>query len=254
MGRLAGFRYRDIIKKIKRFGFEFYRQAAGSHEIWFNPDTNKYTTIPNHPGDMPEGTLRAILKQANIDVNDFLKKKWFGFHSCSKRFNQPLKQKSLLELVGWQKQPNKCTWCRNDQINFSSGETTPRYIRLWRIVPRGRRHQPQSHRASGANRNQNMSGGETTQQIFLVEKRPLDTAACGVHSGTVTLRNIPVQFSTTEIKKKHPPSERSPSSPPQEGVSRGRRHQPQSHRIEGANHNRSGRRSKAKSKSPLQGI
>ena len=75
MGRLAGFRYRDIIKKIKRFGFEFYRQAAGSHEIWFNPDTNKYTTIPNHPGDMPEGTLRAILKQANIDVNDFLKKK-----------------------------------------------------------------------------------------------------------------------------------------------------------------------------------
>ena len=75
MGRLAGFRYREIIKKIKRFGFEFYRQAAGSHEIWFNPDTNKFTTVPNHPGDMPEGTLRAILKQANIDVNEFLKRK-----------------------------------------------------------------------------------------------------------------------------------------------------------------------------------
>jgi len=75
MGRLAGFRYREIIKKIKRFGFEFHRQAAGSHEIWFNPGSKKYTTIPNHPGDMPEGTLRAILKQANIDVNDFLKKK-----------------------------------------------------------------------------------------------------------------------------------------------------------------------------------
>ncbi|MBO1346846.1 MAG: type II toxin-antitoxin system HicA family toxin [Hormoscilla sp. GUM202] len=34
MGRLAGFRYRDIIKKIRAFGFVFYRQAAGSHEIW----------------------------------------------------------------------------------------------------------------------------------------------------------------------------------------------------------------------------
>ena len=74
MGRLAGFRYRQIIKRLKQFGFEFDRQAAGSHEIWFNPETNHYTTIPNHPGDMPEGTLRAILKQANINPQDFLKR------------------------------------------------------------------------------------------------------------------------------------------------------------------------------------
>ena len=73
MGRLAGFRYREIIKILKKFGFEFYRQAAGSHEIWFNPETKRFTTIPNHTGDMPEGTLRAILKQADIDIEDFLK-------------------------------------------------------------------------------------------------------------------------------------------------------------------------------------
>ena len=75
MGRLSGFRYREIIKRIKRFGFSFDRQAAGSHEIWFNPSTNRYTTIPNHPGDMPEGTLRAILKQADIKPDEFLRKK-----------------------------------------------------------------------------------------------------------------------------------------------------------------------------------
>jgi predicted RNA binding protein YcfA (HicA-like mRNA interferase family) len=72
MSRLAGFKYRDIIYKIKKLGFIFYRQAAGSHEIWFNPSTNRFTTIPNHPGDMPEGTLKAILKQASIDTEDFL--------------------------------------------------------------------------------------------------------------------------------------------------------------------------------------
>jgi len=72
MGRLSGYRYRDIIRILKRFGFEFYRQAAGSHEIWHNPVTKRFTTIPNHTGDMPEGTLRAILKQAAIDVEDFL--------------------------------------------------------------------------------------------------------------------------------------------------------------------------------------
>jgi predicted RNA binding protein YcfA (HicA-like mRNA interferase family) len=73
MGRLAGFRYRDIIKKLKKCGFEFYHQAAGSHELWYNPKTKRFTTIPNHSGDMPEGTLKAILKQANIDADIFLK-------------------------------------------------------------------------------------------------------------------------------------------------------------------------------------
>ena len=75
MGRLSGFSYRQITKIIKKFGFVFDRQAAGSHEIWYNSKTNKYTTIPKHPGDIPEGTLRAILKQADIESHDFLSQK-----------------------------------------------------------------------------------------------------------------------------------------------------------------------------------
>ena len=75
MGRLAGFRYREIVKRLKKLGLQFDRQARGSHEIWFNPTTDRYTTIPNHPGDMPEGTLRAILKQAGIEPEEFLRKR-----------------------------------------------------------------------------------------------------------------------------------------------------------------------------------
>jgi predicted RNA binding protein YcfA (HicA-like mRNA interferase family) len=75
MGRLAGFRYREVVKRMKKFGFEFDRQAAGSHEIWYNKQKNLYTSIPNHPGDMPEGTLRAILRQAGIGPDDFLNQK-----------------------------------------------------------------------------------------------------------------------------------------------------------------------------------
>ena len=74
MGRLSGFKYREIVKRLKQLGFEFNRQAAGSHEIWFNPTTRRYTTIPNHPGDIPEGTLRAILKQAGVEPDEFLKR------------------------------------------------------------------------------------------------------------------------------------------------------------------------------------
>lgn len=73
MGRRAGFRDREIVRRLKRSGFAFGRQAAASHEIWLNPDTGLMTTIPNHPGDTPEGTLRAILRQAGIDPADFLK-------------------------------------------------------------------------------------------------------------------------------------------------------------------------------------
>lgn len=72
MGRLAGFKYREIVKRLKKMGFAFDRHAAGSHEIWYNPETNRYTTIPNHTGDMPEGTLRAILKQADVTQDQFL--------------------------------------------------------------------------------------------------------------------------------------------------------------------------------------
>ncbi|WKN45817.1 type II toxin-antitoxin system HicA family toxin [Tunicatimonas pelagia] len=39
---------------------------------WHNEETKRFTTIPNYPGDMPEGTLRAILKQANVSPDEFL--------------------------------------------------------------------------------------------------------------------------------------------------------------------------------------
>jgi len=75
MGRLAGFRYREIIRRLRKLGFEFDRYAAGSHEIWYNASSNRYTTIPNHTGDMPEGTLWAILKQAGLSPEEFLEAK-----------------------------------------------------------------------------------------------------------------------------------------------------------------------------------
>jgi predicted RNA binding protein YcfA (HicA-like mRNA interferase family) len=75
MGQLSGSTYRDIVNRLKFFGFSFLRQAAGSHEIWHNKSTGRYTTIPNHTGDMPQGTLRAILKQAGISSENFIDKK-----------------------------------------------------------------------------------------------------------------------------------------------------------------------------------
>ena len=72
MGRLSGWNYRRVTNTLKKLNFEFYRHAAGSHEIWFSPESRRFTTIPNHPGDLPEGTLHAILKQAGISIEQFL--------------------------------------------------------------------------------------------------------------------------------------------------------------------------------------
>ena len=72
MGRLAGFSYRDVTRTLRRLGFEFDRSARGSHEIWWNPNTRERTTVPNHPGDIPEGTVRAILKQTSVKPDQFL--------------------------------------------------------------------------------------------------------------------------------------------------------------------------------------
>jgi len=72
MGKLSGITYRVLAKKLRELGFKFSREAKGSHEIWYNEDTDRYTTIPKHSGDMAEGTVRSILKQADIEVDDFL--------------------------------------------------------------------------------------------------------------------------------------------------------------------------------------
>src|SRR5258708_26469437 len=73
MGRLSGFSYREVVRRFRTFGFQFDRQGPGSHEIWRHSQTGRKVTIPHHTGDLAEGTLRAILREAGIEVQSFLK-------------------------------------------------------------------------------------------------------------------------------------------------------------------------------------
>ena len=62
----------QVIRKLKKAGFIFDRQAKGSHEIWYNPDTKRRVVIPNHPGkDVSQLTLRSIIAQSGITINEF---------------------------------------------------------------------------------------------------------------------------------------------------------------------------------------
>jgi len=70
-GNLPPLRARDVVRKLRRAGFLFDRQARGSHEIWRHPETLRRVVIPNHPGTIPTGTLRAIVRQTGLSVEDF---------------------------------------------------------------------------------------------------------------------------------------------------------------------------------------
>ncbi len=63
--------YSQLSRRLRTLGCEFKRQSKGSHEIWHNPRANRSTVVPNHPGDIPKGTLRAILKQLEIAREEF---------------------------------------------------------------------------------------------------------------------------------------------------------------------------------------
>lgn len=56
-----------LIKLLQQHGFHF-RRAKGSHQVYYNEQTNITVIVPVHGGkDMKKGTFLAILKQAGIE-------------------------------------------------------------------------------------------------------------------------------------------------------------------------------------------
>ncbi|MCI0547840.1 MAG: type II toxin-antitoxin system HicA family toxin [Candidatus Rokubacteria bacterium] len=62
--------YAELTRALRALGCILKRQAKGSHEIWHCPRTNRSATIPRHTGDLPPGTLRAILRGLGLTRED----------------------------------------------------------------------------------------------------------------------------------------------------------------------------------------
>lgn len=72
MTQLPSLKPTEVIRKLRKAGFVFDRHAKGSHEIWYNPSSKRWTVVPNHPGkDIPKGTLRAIVQQTGLTIEQF---------------------------------------------------------------------------------------------------------------------------------------------------------------------------------------
>jgi predicted RNA binding protein YcfA (HicA-like mRNA interferase family) len=65
--------YREVAKKLTALGCrELPRRGGGSHRKWFNPPTQRVTTLPDWGNrDLKLGTIRAAVRQLGIDWVDF---------------------------------------------------------------------------------------------------------------------------------------------------------------------------------------
>jgi predicted RNA binding protein YcfA (HicA-like mRNA interferase family) len=70
--KLPSVNSRQLIRALKKAGFEEQRQR-GSHLHLKRDSDGKRVTVPVHKGrSIPTGTLRAILRDADISVDAFL--------------------------------------------------------------------------------------------------------------------------------------------------------------------------------------
>jgi predicted RNA binding protein YcfA (HicA-like mRNA interferase family) len=70
MSRLPTVTPRQVVRALKRAGFEEHHQR-GSHLYLRHPESRRMTSVPMHPGDLPRGTLQAILRQVEITTEVF---------------------------------------------------------------------------------------------------------------------------------------------------------------------------------------
>jgi len=63
------FSAREVLRRLLKAGFVEVRQS-GSHKVLRHGD-GRMTYVAMHPGDIPSGTFRKILKLAGLTEDDF---------------------------------------------------------------------------------------------------------------------------------------------------------------------------------------
>lgn len=66
-------KYKEVVKKLKQMGCEeIPRKGEGSHRKWYNPKNKVVVPIPDWGNkDLKLGTLRQIIRQLDLDWEDF---------------------------------------------------------------------------------------------------------------------------------------------------------------------------------------
>jgi predicted RNA binding protein YcfA (HicA-like mRNA interferase family) len=71
MSKLPRISGRECVKVLEKAGFQFKRQE-GSHIVLRRTDPFAQLVVPDHK-ELDRGTLRAIIRQASMNVDEFVK-------------------------------------------------------------------------------------------------------------------------------------------------------------------------------------
>lgn len=74
MSKLPSLTPREAERILLRLGF-VPDTGKGSHRTYYHPTKKLHTTVSFHPGAIPTGTLRAIIKQTGLSPEEFLSRK-----------------------------------------------------------------------------------------------------------------------------------------------------------------------------------
>ena len=69
MPKLQRCSYRALAAKLRRAGYVEVRTSR--HPVYYLAEENITIPVPRHPGDVPIGTLRAIVREMGISIEEF---------------------------------------------------------------------------------------------------------------------------------------------------------------------------------------
>lgn len=69
MPKLVRVSYRELAAKLKRAGYREIRTSR--HPVYYLAEKDVTVPVPRHPGDVPIGTLRAIVREMGLSVEEF---------------------------------------------------------------------------------------------------------------------------------------------------------------------------------------
>jgi predicted RNA binding protein YcfA (HicA-like mRNA interferase family) len=72
MPRLPVCTSNDVIRALNRAGF-YPDHSTGSHRYFRHPMKSGIVTVPFHRKDLKRGTLKSILEQAGLSIEEFIR-------------------------------------------------------------------------------------------------------------------------------------------------------------------------------------
>ena len=69
MPKLVRVSYRELAAKLRRAGYREIRTSR--HPVYYLAEKDITIPVPRHPGDIPIGTLRAVVREMGLSVEEF---------------------------------------------------------------------------------------------------------------------------------------------------------------------------------------